>query len=139
MNCRNALQIYLNIENCMTNRVSLSALKKEIFTESVKLLVCMSVQIFPLRKSDVQVSLWRVIVQRCNVCLPSVSFPDMLQRIHPNDKHILWHYKEHIEGIWNHVFPCGRNSYPVVRIDKWMGKKPQGRHRETRIREHKPK
>jgi len=28
MNYRNAFQIYLNIENCMTNRVSFSTLKK---------------------------------------------------------------------------------------------------------------
>ena len=42
MNCRNAfqdikelLQSFLNIENCMTIRASLSVLKKEIFTEKI--------------------------------------------------------------------------------------------------------
>ncbi|EEG88387.1 hypothetical protein COPCOM_03355 [Coprococcus comes ATCC 27758] len=28
MNCRNAFQIYLNLENCMTKRASLLVLKK---------------------------------------------------------------------------------------------------------------
>ena len=33
MNCRNAFQIKVYLENCMTNRVSFQALEKEIFTE----------------------------------------------------------------------------------------------------------
>ena len=32
MNCRNAFQIYWHLENCMTNRVSLLALKQGIAT-----------------------------------------------------------------------------------------------------------
>ena len=37
MNCRNAFQIYLNLENCMTNGVSLFALKKrEIYRKELR-------------------------------------------------------------------------------------------------------
>lgn len=119
MNCRNAFQINQYLENRMTNRVSLLALLKEIFTESVKLLVCILVLIFPLRRLDVQ-AFWRHgITQHCNVCLLNVSFQDMSQRIRSNGRHTLWHCKGHTGGILSLVFPYGHSSYLTVRIDKW--------------------
>ena len=52
MNCRNAFQIYLNLENCMTNRVSFSALKKgDIYRKELSMLCCTPALIFPLHKS----------------------------------------------------------------------------------------
>ena len=50
MNCRNAFQINMYFENCMTVRASLQVLSKEIFIEKAKRLVYMPVLIFPLQK-----------------------------------------------------------------------------------------
>ena len=74
MNCRNAFQIYLYFENCMTSRVSLKTRKKEIFTKKVWQLECISVLAFPLLKSSARVSLWCTVMRRYNACFPSFSF-----------------------------------------------------------------
>lgn len=79
----------------------------------------MAFLIFPLKKSSAQASLQHGIMRHCSVCLPSVSFQDIHERIRPNGRHILWHYKGHTEGIWNHASTYGNNSYPTVPIDKW--------------------
>ena len=40
------IQVYLNIENCMTNRASLEVLKKDMEFEEIKLIVCKFDQTF---------------------------------------------------------------------------------------------
>lgn len=98
----------------MTNRVSFLALEKRDFYRKIKLAACMPALIFPLRKSGVLVFSWHGIKQHYSACPRIVSFQDTHRKIHPNDRHILWHCRGHTGGIWNHVSPCGNNSYPVV-------------------------
>ena len=87
--------------------------------KKIKPLYDMAALIFPLHKSDAQVSLWREIMQRYNVCLQSVSFQDMHQRIHPNGRHTLWRCREHTAGNGNHAFPYGHNSYQAALTGRW--------------------
>lgn len=93
-------------------------LSKEIFTERIKLLYGRAVLTAPLHRSAVQVSWRHGIEQHCNAFPPPVSFRDMRQRIHPNGRRTWWHYREHIEGILSHAFPCGHNSYQAAPIDR---------------------
>ena len=102
----------------MTNRVSLQALEKEIFTERVKMLYCMAVPTVPSRRLAAQASLQHGIKRHCNVFPLPVSFRGRHQMIRPSGRHIWLHYKERNEDILNHAFPCGNNSYRVFPIDR---------------------
>ena len=58
MNCGNAFQISLYLENRMTNRASYIGARRECYrAEKVIPLLCKACQIFPLRRSSAQVSL----------------------------------------------------------------------------------
>ena len=68
MNYRNVFQIYENLENCMTNRVSLAALKKgKIYRKAFIALAYMTVRIFPLHRLFLQVFLQHEIRLRYSV------------------------------------------------------------------------
>ena len=61
MNCGNAFQISLYLENRMTNRASYTGAQKKCYrTEKVMPFLCKACRTFPLRKSIVQVFWWRV-------------------------------------------------------------------------------
>ena len=120
MNCRNTFQIYLNIENCMTNRASMKVLLNKIFTlQNIKLVSYMIVPFFQVDKSIAQVSWWHGIRRHCNAFLHHVSWQDMLQRIHPNGRHTWLHCRVRNGDIWNLVFPCGHSNYLIAQIGKW--------------------
>ena len=59
MNCGNAFQISLYLENRMTNRASYAGAQRECNRiEKVMSSLCKACPIFPLHRSTAQVSLW---------------------------------------------------------------------------------
>ena len=58
MNCGDAFQIYLYLENRMTNRASYFGAQRECYrAEKVMSFLCKSCRIFPLHRSNAQVFL----------------------------------------------------------------------------------
>ena len=78
----------------------------------------MIVLIFRVDKSTLQASLLHEIRLHYSAFPQHASLLDMNQRIHPNGRRILLHYKEHTVGIVNHVFQYAHINCLTALIDK---------------------
>ena len=133
MNFGDAFQIYLYLENRMTNRASYIGARRECYrAEKVMPFLCKACRIFPLHRSTAQVSLWREWWQRCSASLQK----DIHRTFHPSGRHTWQHWSGQNADSVSPAFPYGIKKIPTVRIDRWMEKLQRTVYGKPRVLVH---
>ena len=123
MNCGNAFQIYLYLENHMTNRASYFGAQREYYRrEKVMPLLCKACQTFSSHSSTTQVSSWHGWWQCCSVFLQKSSSEDTHWMFHPSGRHTWWHWSGQNADSVSSAFPYENKRIPAAQLDRWMEK-----------------